>query len=259
MTPSRFHTLLHKYLEGHATEEEEQQLFRFYASLQGKEEWDEGELGPSAVVEEQLRERLQQSIRKHEAKVVPLYRRPVFRVAAAAVLLFLVGSAGWWLLSGERRAAPVAQSPVTPATYEAPSGKASLVLGSGRVVLLDGRADGTVAREGSYHIIKQGQRIVYQPTGGRPTTQPHRLVTGKGRQWEVVLPDGSAAWLNTASELSFPASFARDERSVQLRGEAYFEVAKRTGQPFRVHVRPGTGAEALIEVLGTHFNVNAYT
>ncbi|MEP7258376.1 MAG: FecR domain-containing protein, partial [Flavitalea sp.] len=48
--------------------------------------------------------------------------------------------------------------------------------------------------------------------------------------------------------------FSAKERRVELTGEAYFEVAKRTSQPFHVQ----TGAMD-VEVLGTHFNVNAYS
>jgi ferric-dicitrate binding protein FerR (iron transport regulator) len=68
-----------------------------------------------------------------------------------------------------------------------------------------------------------------------------------------VLSDGSKVWLNAASSLQFPASFTGNTREVQLTGEGYFEVAKNAAMPFHVKVNNIT-----IEVLGTHFNVNAY-
>jgi ferric-dicitrate binding protein FerR (iron transport regulator) len=71
----------------------------------------------------------------------------------------------------------------------------------------------------------------------------------------VVLPDGSKVWLNAASTLRFPVAFEGKERGVELSGEAYFEVAKNAAQPFKLKV-PG---KIEIEVLGTVFNVNAYT
>jgi ferric-dicitrate binding protein FerR (iron transport regulator) len=55
------------------------------------------------------------------------------------------------------------------------------------------------------------------------------------------------------SSLRFPTAFNGDSREVELTGEAYFEVAKDKHKPFRVNV---AGMQA--EVLGTHFNVNAY-
>ncbi|MCG7859706.1 FecR domain-containing protein, partial [Flavihumibacter sediminis] len=60
-------------------------------------------------------------------------------------------------------------------------------------------------------------------------------------------------WLNAATSLQFPASFNGKERRVKLTGEAYFEVAQNAAQPFIVETPYQT-----VEVLGTHFNVNAY-
>jgi ferric-dicitrate binding protein FerR (iron transport regulator) len=69
----------------------------------------------------------------------------------------------------------------------------------------------------------------------------------------LILADGSKVWLNSLSTLIYPASFAGKTRTVELTGEAYFEIVKNADLPFRVKVN-GTR----IEVLGTHFNVNAY-
>lgn len=68
---------------------------------------------------------------------------------------------------------------------------------------------------------------------------------------KVDLPDGSHVWLRQGSVLEFPKTFASTERRVQLRGEAYFEVAHRDGQPFRVELANGD----FVEVLGTEFDV----
>jgi ferric-dicitrate binding protein FerR (iron transport regulator) len=69
----------------------------------------------------------------------------------------------------------------------------------------------------------------------------------------MVLPDGSKVWLNAESSLRFPTAFTGNQREVTLTGEAYFEVAKNKEKPFRVEVDGMS-----INVLGTHFNVNAY-
>ncbi len=69
----------------------------------------------------------------------------------------------------------------------------------------------------------------------------------------VDLPDGTKVWLNSGSELTYPAVFSSGERRVQLVGEAYFKVNK--GEiPFFVS---NLGPE--IKVYGTEFNVNSYT
>jgi ferric-dicitrate binding protein FerR (iron transport regulator) len=74
-----------------------------------------------------------------------------------------------------------------------------------------------------------------------------------GDERELVLADGSKVWLNAGSSLKYPSSFSGTERLVQLSGEAFFEVAKNPGKPFRVLIR-----EAEVDVLGTEFNVMAY-
>lgn len=70
---------------------------------------------------------------------------------------------------------------------------------------------------------------------------------------KTVLPDGSAVYLNSVSQLKFPASFSGSERRVELVGEAYFEVVKDAKRPFIV-----TTKSQSIKVLGTSFNVSAY-
>src|SRR5690606_34175743 len=75
----------------------------------------------------------------------------------------------------------------------------------------------------------------------------------RGGKFQVVLPDGSKVWLNAASSLRFPAAFDGSMRQVELRGEAYFEVAPDKSRIFQVVTRDQT-----VQVLGTHFNINAY-
>jgi transmembrane sensor len=79
------------------------------------------------------------------------------------------------------------------------------------------------------------------------------LHTAAGEQYSITLSDGTKVWLNAATSLRFPTHFAGNERRVEINGEAYFEVAKNKPKPFRVVAR-----NMVVEVLGTHFNVNAY-
>ena len=79
------------------------------------------------------------------------------------------------------------------------------------------------------------------------------ISTPRGGQYQVTLADGTKVWLNAASSIRFPVVFTGTERKVEITGEAYFEVAKNKSMPFKVKA-----ATSEIEVLGTHFNVNAY-
>ncbi|RFS24780.1 FecR family protein [Chitinophaga silvatica] len=78
------------------------------------------------------------------------------------------------------------------------------------------------------------------------------LNTGKGERKKIVLQDSTEIWLNVGSSLSYPATMS-NRRTVDLQGEAFFEVTKNSSKPFVVHA-----ADLNIKVLGTKFNVKAY-
>lgn len=73
--------------------------------------------------------------------------------------------------------------------------------------------------------------------------------THAGETKEILLSDNSKVWLNENSELSYPRAFKGNKRSLELNGEAYFEVTKNKHQPFTVQ-----GQSMSVEVLGTKFN-----
>ena len=75
----------------------------------------------------------------------------------------------------------------------------------------------------------------------------------KGNKSEVILPDGSKVWLNNNSKLIYPKKFNRNQRTVELTGEAYFEVEHNSRMPFIVQT-----SDMQVKVLGTKFNVSAY-
>ncbi|MDX9880449.1 MAG: DUF4974 domain-containing protein [Prolixibacteraceae bacterium] len=78
--------------------------------------------------------------------------------------------------------------------------------------------------------------------------------TAYGMQTSFSLPDGTEVWLNSGSILRYPKSFRnKDTRSIELKGEGYFNVTKDPGRPFIVKT-----SEIDIKVLGTEFNVTAY-
>ncbi|CAL1519439.1 FecR domain-containing protein [Chitinophaga sp. MM2321] len=79
------------------------------------------------------------------------------------------------------------------------------------------------------------------------------LDTPSGVRKKILLEDGTRVWLNVSSELTYPADIATRKREVYLKGEAYFEVAKKDAHPFIIHT-----ADMSVKVLGTRFNVKAY-
>ncbi len=89
--------------------------------------------------------------------------------------------------------------------------------------------------------------------GAAGAAEMNTIQTPRGGQYEVVLADGTKVWLNSASSMSYPTTFTGKNRQVQLKGEAYFEVAEDKNKPFKVFV-----GDVQVEVLGTHFDVMAY-
>lgn len=81
----------------------------------------------------------------------------------------------------------------------------------------------------------------------------HTLIIPKGKQFNLTLPDGTRAWLNSGSEMEFPSRFTGAERIIKVRGEVYLEVAPDAAKPFYVRTDDFT-----VRVLGTKFNVSSY-
>jgi len=132
--------------------------------------------------------------------------------------------------------------------------KATLTLADGSTVVLDEAQNGTLAEQGSSKVIKVGGKLLYDPTNKNSKEIVYNTIsTPNGGQYQLELPDGSLVWLNATSSIHFPTSFVGKERRIEITGEAYFEIAKNHDMPFVVSVN---GAE--VQVLGTHFNVNAY-
>jgi ferric-dicitrate binding protein FerR (iron transport regulator) len=198
---------------------------------------------------------------------LPWHRRFYFHLAAASVIM-LIATGGWYFMKGIRRDIPVVKktkevikNEVTPG-----SNKAVLTLADGGTVVLDDANNGVLTSQGSTEVSKQGNELVYsQEQNSSAIHIPvfNILTTPRGGQYNLVLPDGSRVWLNAASTVKYPVAFADDNRLVEVKGEVYFEVASfiRSGKkvPFRVKVLSEKNEQkSLIEVLGTHFNINAY-
>nr|WP_240155191.1 FecR family protein [Chitinophaga sp. Cy-1792] len=133
-----------------------------------------------------------------------------------------------------------------------------LTLADGNTIALDSAANGVVARQNGASIIKSNGAVAYeQGTTAAQKEIINQVVTPRGNHYQLVLSDGTKVWLNAASAIRFPANFSATERKVEVKGEAYFEVASNPAKPFIVKVLSSKG-ESEIQVLGTHFNVHAY-
>lgn len=141
----------------------------------------------------------------------------------------------------------------------APGGnKATLILANGKRINLTDANNGSIASQYGIKIIKaKNGQLIYEVSGTgseSSLTSYNTIETPFGGQYQVNLSDGTKVWLNAGSSLRYPLKFSGHTREVQLLGEGYFEVAHNNEMPFNVK-----SGKQTIEVLGTHFNVMAYT
>lgn len=182
---------------------------------------------------------------QQNAQPAKLRRMRSWWVAASIIVLLSIGT---YFLVKTRSAPKIA------GTTEILPGKdgANLTLADGSQILLDNIKNGVVARQGGTTAKVVNGTLIYEGNGSEIVYNV--MSTPKARQFHIILPDGTKAWLNSASSIRYPTTFTGKERSVTVTGEVYFEVAKNTKMPFRLNVNN----QAQIEVLGTHFNVKAY-
>ncbi|MDI9364421.1 MAG: FecR domain-containing protein [Flavobacterium sp.] len=170
--------------------------------------------------------------------------------AAAAIVLLVAGTyvASKFTTTNTEPLVNVNAISVQPGTN-----KAVLQLDNGQQVVLDVAKDSTVKNSNGVVLQIHNAALVYEQEPKAVAVSFNTLITPKGSQYQLILPDGSKVWLNAASSIRFPTAFTGATRQVTLTGEAYFEVAKNAKQPFIVQANDMT-----IQVLGTHFNVMAY-
>lgn len=188
-----------------------------------------------------------------QAKVV---HYPFYRVAAAACILLCLPVAVYFLL---HKPQPEQQTVKNQIHDIAPGGnKAVLTLANGKTIILTGARNGTIANQNNTAIKKTSDgQILYDASKSVNTNQAepdyNTMSTPKAGKYTVVLPDGSTAVLDALSSIRFPTAFNGKTREVTTTGQVYFEVAHNAAKPFRVTTKGQT-----VEVLGTHFNINAY-
>jgi len=179
----------------------------------------------------------------------------LWKVAAALIVIivtaaFIFSNMNKEAAEGLRLAQDKAPEQIAPGTNGA-----ILTLADGTVVPLDSAGNEVITKQGGAKIRQQNGQLIYVATGEvNGAVQYNKMATPKGRQYQLLLPDGSHVWLNAASSIRYPTVFNGKERMVEISGEAYVKVAPNADQPFRVKLKNG----AAVDVLGTAFNIKAY-
>lgn len=263
MDNSRLKYLLSRYADNAATPAEQEELQQFLKTddhdaqleLMIEEAWIQSAEAEGIVFTGQSAGMLARILPSAAEKKQPAKVFSWQRWAAAVLILIGTGVAALLIYQQKKAAQPITgktqkQKEVLPGTN-----KAILTLADGATIALDSNMQGQVAQQGNVNLQAAAGKLIYK-AGTTPAAQTitwNTLSTPKGGQYSLVLPDGSKVWLNAASSLKYPTAFIGNKRQVTLTGEAYFEIAKNSEQPFFVNA-----GETEVAVLGTSFNVMAY-
>jgi transmembrane sensor len=261
-----YNELFNRLLEGKLSPEEARLLSEWLGKDQLDQEAEalileqmEQPMGKN-VADPELMDKLRQKLPfilnapAEKAKVISF---PLRWIRYAAVLLICLSLAALFIARKQAAPTSVAVVPKPVLINDRAPGKegAILTLADGTTVLLDTLGNGVIALQNGSEVRLDNGKVLYQPQGNTDASMVYNTIsTPKGRQFQLVLSDGSKVWLNAGSSLRFPTVFTGNERRVEIIGEGYFEVAKNKQMPFRVSINK----ETEIEVVGTHFNINSY-
>jgi transmembrane sensor len=193
-----------------------------------------------------------------EAVIRPI--RNYFKYGIAAAVLLVLSTVTYLYISQNKTKEHLTVQRQAEAIN--PGGnKAVLTLADGSEISLTDAGNGELAKQAGITITKAADgQLVYELAGGLAGQNEmayNTISTPAGGQYQINLPDGSRVWLNAESSLRYPTVFNATERKVELKGEAYFEIAKNEAKPFFVSTN-GAGKAQEVKVLGTHFNINSY-
>lgn len=173
----------------------------------------------------------------------------VSKYAAVAVLILAV-----YFFIKDRRTEQAqhdlfVQTPIEPGGLGA-----RLIMDNGQTITLSDDTVFAIREEDGTTIHKEQGMVNYIKTGEKAQHEIfNTVVTSTGQEFTLMLSDGTKVKLNAGSMIRFPVAFVKDERTVEIRGEAYFVVFHDAGRPFKVRTR-----RSEIRVLGTEFNIRAY-
>ncbi len=243
-----------RYLDGKLSSGEANELLAALA-LPENQELSESLLAESFTKQEashRLTDQAEKRILAHIFKHKQHRLWPRIAVAASILLCCSIGIYFYQHRQQKPSTTQIARNDIAPGHNQA-----TLTLSNGQQIILTKGMSGKLAQQGQTNIqVNSGSNIQYTAAVKETEVAYNTLTTKRGEQspYPLILADGSKVWLNAASSITFPTAFTGKERRVKVTGEAYFEVVHNNLQPFKVEA-----ANQIIEDIGTHFNVNAYT
>lgn len=129
---------------------------------------------------------------------------------------------------------------------------ANISLGNGDVLIVDSTTTGLIYQENGISVYRSEEGVLEYKIDSANSNMLENITitTPKGGFTKLTLSDGTIASLNSASTITYPVSFGKNNRDISAEGEIYFDIAKDKSKPFRIFSEKQT-----IEVLGTSFNL----
>lgn len=247
--------LFQKYLEGHYSEQELDTLLAYF-------KLDEDSEQLRALIEQQLDQPIPDTIDRAdverraarigaelEQQINPPVKMKRFRwwyAAAAVLLLFSISISTYYIIHRKKEIHTLTSKfggDVLPG-----GNNAYVTLSNGKQIDLDSTQSLVKTIDGKI-LYANGEELATNAESEIAT-----INTPVGAEYQLILPDGTKAWLNAASSIKYPTRFDEKERSIEVQGEVYLEVESDKNKPFIVQ-----SDQQRIEVLGTAFNIRNYT
>ncbi|MCK0144511.1 DUF4974 domain-containing protein [Arenibacter sp. F26102] len=250
MIPSNIEIGILKYLDKTATAKQLQELEEWLEDPLNKERFNDYVLmhyainmGLNKVDDKPMKEELIRKIQKEKPGITRLHPKILLKIAAVLLLLL-----GFGYFFNQKFNEVNVEQLIDP-------NQITLQLDNGDIEVIS--EDGTrkiIDAEGNEVGVQKGNTLNYNE-GSDPEKLIHnQLNIPNGKQFELVLSDGSSVFLNSGSSIKYPVKFLPGKtREVVLNGEAYFKIAKDSINPFIVNI-----ANLKVRVLGTEFNLTSY-
>ncbi len=258
-------TLLDRYLKSQSNTKEKEKLDEFFEENSNSIEASKS-IENVSKLEDKIFNYIQFGIKEQVKKESTLNRMPYLQIAASILVIFLFSTTIYFYRSSlaSKSQLPIAQGVAKIEDKQPAKNIAILTLGNNSQIVLDEASNGEIAQESGVSILKTDKgELIYKirnsnKLSNNDLNKYNTISTPMGGKFKVILPDGSLVVLNAASTLKYPVHFDEKLRKVSFTGEAYFEIAKLEDKrkkrvPFYVYSN-----DQIVEVLGTHFNINSY-
>lgn len=259
MAAERITTLFSKYMDSSASEAERLELSALSLEAGNRDliqeleraYWEKMKEGGEDLSEQEIEKLLTAIGQTNPTKIRVVTLK---RIAVAASIFFAVCLGGYFMFfnKGGKKSEEIVTT--TPKDVKAPAtNRATITLPDGSIIYLDSANNGKLTQQSNVTVTKTADgQIVYS---GKATEVVYNTLSNPrgSKIIDMQLSDGSRVWLNAGSSVTYPIAFTGNDRKVTITGEAYFEIVHDQSKPFYV-----SKGDMSVQVLGTHFNVNAY-